>query len=165
LIQLYLVEYLPDSLKLTHVQSLSTFGDEIPPTNPVVPDPDGAQSAAAGECIVASNQRDIYITNRLTGNPEDSIVRFELLRDSSSEFRASLKFGDSISSFGVSPRMISLSTDEKFIFGTNQANGTGLLAYSRDSAGRLAAIETSKVDIAEFRDSPEQFGCEFVQQI
>jgi hypothetical protein len=61
--------------------------------------------------------------------------------------------------------MISLSTDEKFIFGTNQANGTGLLAYSRDSAGRLAAIETSKVDIAEFRDSPEQFGCEFVQQI
>jgi len=166
-IQLFSVEYLPTTLKFELVQSRSTFGDDIPPKNPTVSVADATKTfAAAGECIIASNQRDIYVSNRLTGNKEDSIAHFILERDPKDKMKASLQFGESISSFGLVPRMFSLSLhDESILFSTNQNNGTGLLAYNRDAQGKLSVIEESKIDIEQFRDNNQQFGPEFVQQI
>ncbi|KAF2805827.1 putative isomerase YbhE [Mytilinidion resinicola] len=165
-IQLYSVKYTDAALELTHVQTESTFGKDMPAKNPTDTTADATKTfAAAGECIVASNQRDIYVSNRLTGNEADSIVHFTLARDEQ-KGTASLTFGESVSSFGISPRMFSLALGkEDVLFSTNQNNGTGLLAYKRDADGKLAVIEESKVDIKEFRDSVAEFGPEFVQQI
>ncbi|KAF2489126.1 putative isomerase YbhE [Lophium mytilinum] len=165
-IQLYSVAYTDKALELTHVQTESTFGKDMPSKNPTDTVADATKTfAAAGECVVASNQRDIYVSNRLTGNPADSIVHFTLERDEQTG-TAKLVFGESVSSYGISPRMFSLALGkEDVLFSTNQNNGTGLLAYKRDADGKLAVIEDSKVDIAKFRDSVAEFGPEFVQQI
>ncbi|KAI1763050.1 putative isomerase YbhE [Hypoxylon sp. FL1150] len=116
--ELYLFElkYTDDKLDLTERQRQSTYGAGFPPAN--------ATSAAAGEVVVASNNRDVYVSNRLSGNETDSIAHFAFSG-------AKLDFYDSISSGGILPRMFSLSIDEKLVFVVNQAGDAALAAFTR----------------------------------
>ncbi|KAI6085537.1 putative isomerase YbhE [Hypoxylon rubiginosum] len=123
--ELYLFElkYDDDKLNLTQVQKQSTYGAAFPPAN--------ATSAAAGELVVASNNRDVYVSNRLSGNETDSIAHFTYSG-------AKLDFYDSVSSGGILPRMFSLSTDEKLVFVANQAGDAALAAFKRtEDSGEL----------------------------
>jgi 6-phosphogluconolactonase (cycloisomerase 2 family) len=135
-------------LNLTNPQTLSTFGDAFPPQN--------TTSAAAGELIAASNERDIYVTNRNTGNETDSISHF-VLQD------GKLVFADQISSGGVGPRQLSFSKDQSIIFGTNQAGDAGLVAFQRSTEdGTLTLV--SSLPNSNFSSSAGS-GPQFVQEI
>ncbi|KAH6661338.1 Lactonase, 7-bladed beta-propeller-domain-containing protein [Truncatella angustata] len=122
-------------INLTNSQTLSTFGDAFPPSN--------ATSAAAGELLASRNGRDIYVSNRISGNETDSISHF-LVQD------GKLVFADQVSSGGYIPRQLSFSTDELLVFGTNQGGKNGLVAFQRCSdegtltlAAALPNTETS----------------------
>jgi 6-phosphogluconolactonase (cycloisomerase 2 family) len=148
LVILYNVEKTEDGkINLTNSQTLSTFGDAFPPMN--------ATSAAAGELIASHNERDIYVSNRVTGNETDNISHF-LLQD------GKLVFGDQISSGGLLPRQLSFSADESYIFGANQGGDSGLVAFRRGCEdGSLipaGALPNSEV-------GPDTFGPQFVLEI
>jgi 6-phosphogluconolactonase (cycloisomerase 2 family) len=117
---------------MTEVQVLSSFGAAYPPAN--------ATSARAGELVVANNNRDIYVSNRLTGNETDSISHFivDVAKDTG---KATIVFAESYSSGGVIPRMFSLSADadQSLLFCSNQKGPSALLAFKRGKCGGLVA--------------------------
>lgn len=130
LIILWEVDMTGGNLNLTNPQTLSTFGDDFPPQN--------ATSAAAGELIAASNNKDIYVTNRLTGNGNftDNISHFVLEN-------GKLSFADQVSTDGINPRQLSFSMDESIIFGVNQGGNTGLYAFKRCSKQGTLTLASS----------------------
>ncbi|KAI0477750.1 putative isomerase YbhE [Xylariaceae sp. FL0804] len=162
-------------LTFTPLQSLSTYGAAFPPAN--------ATSAAAGELVVARNRRDVYVSNRDSGNATDSIAhfRFEVEgegedeengggKNATSTAKASLRFVDTVSSGGVSPRMFSLSRDERTVFVANQAGANGLVALRRcRDSGRLdptpVAVLPSAAAAAPALAATPSSGPEFVREI
>ncbi|KAF7534603.1 hypothetical protein G7054_g6070 [Neopestalotiopsis clavispora] len=138
------------NLNLTNSQTLSTFGDDFQPQN--------ATTAAAGELIAASNSKDIYVTNRLTGNGNftDNISHFTLEE-------GKLSFADQISTDGQNPRQLSFSLDESIIFGVNQGGTTGLFAFKRCSKQGTLSLATSLPNTAEAVTALT--GPQFVQEI
>ncbi|KAI1326673.1 putative isomerase YbhE [Xylariaceae sp. FL0255] len=148
----------PTGLGLIKLSNQSTYGP-YPPADP--------STAAAGELQVASNNRDIYVSNRLTGNSTgDNIAHFKFDAKNGGE----LVFADMVSSYGILPRMFSLSLDETIVFVANQAGDTGILALSRDpetgtiAAGPLAAIPNEAL-IPPGMAGQSEIGPEFIQEI
>ena len=149
-VQLFSVEDKDGKMSLAHVQTLSSYGPDAPPAN--------ATSAAAGELIVASNQRGVYVSNRLSGNAGgDSIAHF-VFAD------GRLAFKDEVATGGLSPRMLSLSADEKTVYCANQADGpAGLVAFQRACSGTLT--QAASQDYSVIGAEPNGFGPAFVQEI
>ncbi|KAK1984535.1 Lactonase, 7-bladed beta-propeller-domain-containing protein [Colletotrichum cereale] len=154
------------SVSLTRTQELSTYGEAFPPAN--------ATSAAAGEIVISGDGKDVYVSNRLTGNATDSISHFKITQRAAkagSPCKAAsggitLEFVEAISSGGQLPRMFSLSTDDKTLFSTNQQGdgALGLLALNRaPDAGKLTATAVASLPVTLF--GPEGFGPQFVKQI
>ena len=123
-------------------------------------------SAAAGEIFLASNNKDLYVTNRLTGNATDSISHFIILTSTSgtaptSPHDISLSFSDAVSSGGLTPRMASLgpsSVDNSFALVTNQMGDNGLLALKRDiGTGVLGAKPVATLANALFPAGGPEF--------
>lgn len=150
LIIVWEVDMTGGNLNLTNSQTLSTFGDDFQPQN--------ATTAAAGELIAASNSKDIYVTNRLTGNGNftDNISHFTLEE-------GKLSFADQISTDGQNPRQLSFSLDESIIFGVNQGGTTGLFAFKRCSKQGTLSLVTSLPNTAEAVTALT--GPQFVQEI
>jgi 6-phosphogluconolactonase (cycloisomerase 2 family) len=126
---LFQLDYTSDNLAFKQLSRQSTYGAHFPPAN--------ASSAAAGELTVASNNKDVYISNRLTGNKTDSIAHFVF--DAKT---ASLDFADSVLTLGILPRHMSLSIDaeQSLLFVANQGGDTGLAAFHRcNVTGALTA--------------------------
>ncbi|KAI0127307.1 Lactonase, 7-bladed beta-propeller-domain-containing protein [Xylariales sp. AK1849] len=137
-------------IAMTNAQTLSTYGDAFPPANET--------SAAAGELLVASNQKDIYVSNRLTGNDTDSISHF-VFED------GKMAFVDQISSGGLLPRMMSLSADESLLFCANQNGTNGFVALKRcDPSGSLTDTPEAVLINSEINYQPT-FGPQFVMEI
>lgn len=149
-IQLFSVADKDGQVSLAHVQTLSTYGPDAPPAN--------ATSAAAGELLVASNQRDVYVSNRLSGDAGgDSIAHF-VFAD------GKLAFRDQVATGGVSPRMLSLGKDEKTLYCANQFNGpAGLVAFQRACSGTLTKAATQEYSV--IGAEPDGFGPAFVMEI
>lgn len=136
--------------KLAHVQTLSTYGEAFPPAN--------ASSAAAGELVVASNQRDVYISNRLSANQGGDSISHFVFAD------GKLAFKDQVSTGGVSPRMLSLSADEKTLYCANSGDGpNGLVAFKRACSGALT--EAAALPYDAIGAEPNGFGPQFVMEI
>jgi 6-phosphogluconolactonase (cycloisomerase 2 family) len=141
---------------MTEAQVISSFGAAFPPAN--------ATSARAGELVVANNNRDIYVSNRLTGNDTDSIAHFivDVAKDTG---KASIMFANSYSSGGLIPRMFSLSTDaeQSLLFSSNQAGPSALVAFQRSKCGALTApiatLPQASISVEE------GFGAQFVMEI
>ncbi|KAI1402883.1 putative isomerase YbhE [Hypoxylon fuscum] len=153
---LFELKYADDQLQFTQLQNQSTYG-AFPPAN--------ASSAAAGELVVANNQKDVYVSNRLSGNETDSIAHFAFNN-------AQLDFVDTISSGGLRPRMFSLSTDEQqsLAFVANQGGDAGLVAFKRcPDSGTLdptpVATMPYKSLVAPALAATEYMGPQFVQEI
>ncbi|KAI4601214.1 hypothetical protein KJ359_012404 [Pestalotiopsis sp. 9143b] len=149
LIILWEVDMTGGNLNLTNPQTLSTFGDDFPPLN--------TTTAAAGELIAASNNKDIYVTNRLTGNGTTDNISHFVLED------GKLSFADQVSTDGINPRQLSFSVDESIIFGVNQGGNTGLYAFKRCfKQGTLSLASSVPNTEAAIAGS---LGPQFVQEI
>ncbi|KAF2709413.1 putative isomerase YbhE [Pleomassaria siparia CBS 279.74] len=142
---------------MTEVQSLSTFGAAFPPAN--------ATAARAGELVVANNNRDIYVSNRLTGNETDSISHF-IVDAANDTGKANIVFAHSYSSGGSLPRMFSLSgdADQSILFSSNQLNGSALVAFTRGKCGGLTAAPLATLD-QSLVSVADAFGPQFVMEI
>lgn len=149
LINLYEVSKTADGkVNLTSVQSLSTYGDAFPPADP--------STAAAGELVLSSNQKDIYVSNRLSGNETDSISHFQF-QD------GKIAFVDQISSGGLTPRMFSLSPDEDILFSSNQGGNSGLVAFKRNN--ETGSLESQATMSNSLVSTTSGSGPQFVRQI
>jgi 6-phosphogluconolactonase (cycloisomerase 2 family) len=154
---LYQLGYSDSELAFTELSTQSTYGTHFPPVN--------ASSAAAGELVVASNNKDVYISNRLSGNDTDSIAHFVFDAE-----KTSLSFANTVSSFGILPRDMSLSLDEELLFVANQGGDNGLVALHRCpvtgtlSAEPVATMLNSEL-IAPGLEGQANVGPQFIQEI
>ncbi|KAI1749197.1 putative isomerase YbhE [Xylaria castorea] len=126
-VHLYEFKYSDNGPEFIHLSEQSTYGPGITPKN--------ATSAAAGALLIASNNRDIYISNRLSGDTEDNIAHFFFDAKTTN-----LTFARSIPTGGVNPRSMSFAASESILFVTNVAGPLGVAAISRCAdSGRLGA--------------------------
>ncbi|KAK8058591.1 isomerase YbhE [Apiospora phragmitis] len=159
LIQLYSVEpkKADDTLVLTPLQSLSSYGPGFAPLN--------ATTAAAGELTVANNQRDVYITNRLSGNETDNVSLFAFQGKAG---QAKLEFQAQVSSGGISPRMMSLSRDKDqgIMFVANPQGTNGIVALQRsENCGLLSPVPIASIVNTDISKETGGFGPQFVLEI
>ncbi|KAL4723869.1 hypothetical protein ACLX1H_009514 [Fusarium chlamydosporum] len=119
----YSVTYEANTLSFKHFQSISTYGKDAPAKD--------IKKAAVGEIILAPNNKDVYISNRLSGQKTDSIARFTIAEC------GTLTYAETVSSGGLLPRMMSFSLAAKHIFVGNQDGTNGLVALKRDTNGKL----------------------------
>ncbi|PKS10294.1 hypothetical protein jhhlp_002045 [Lomentospora prolificans] len=149
----YKLTYSDNTIDFSDLRSVSTFGDAFPPKN--------ATTAAAGEVVLSSDGKDLYVSNRLTGNDTDSISHF---RASS---KGCLTFKTQVSSGGVLPRMISLSNDgpQNTLFAANQKGPNGLVAFRRDSSGILLPVPVAVAGLETFAEAGSDLGPQFVLEV
>lgn len=128
-VHVFELEYSEGDVKMTERDAQPTWDPAHAPKN--------TTSAAVGELVVARNGRDVYVSNRLTGDDGgDTIAHFTLGPE------GVLKFVAQTPSGGVSPRMFTLSPDEQqgTLFVANEkGEGAALAAFARDPA-------TGKID-------------------
>ncbi|TGJ79151.1 hypothetical protein E0Z10_g9609 [Xylaria hypoxylon] len=155
---LYGLDYTGDGLAFKEISTQSTYGAQFPPAN--------ATSAAAGAVAIANN-KDVYISNRLSGNETDSIAHFVFNANTTS-----LTFSNTVSSHGILPRDISLSIDEdqSLLFVANQAGDNGLVALRRcPVSGKLDANPVATKPFTELialgLENEPNVGPQFVQEI
>ncbi|KAI1263933.1 putative isomerase YbhE [Xylariaceae sp. FL1019] len=144
-----------DQLTFKQISKQSTYGTDAPAN---------ATSAAAGELQVASNNKDVYISNRLSGNADgDSLAHFQFAD-------GALTYVAAIPTQGTLPRMFSLSLDESVVFVANQGGDKGLVAFKRCTTGgtlypdALASIANADLVPAGLEGTPN-VGPQFVQEI
>lgn len=153
LVKVFELTYTNATLEFTEIQSLSTYGPTTPPAN--------ATTAAAGELVIDDGNKNLYVSNRLTGNETDSISHFAIGINSTA---APLAFADQISSGGLIPRMFSLSVDNSILFSTNQAGENGLLAFRKDATtGTLTEQPIASLTLDVF--GPQSSGPQYVMEI
>ncbi|KAI0887646.1 putative isomerase YbhE [Annulohypoxylon maeteangense] len=155
---LFELKYTADTIVFNQLQVQSTYGG-APPAN--------ASSAAAGELQVAANQRDVYVSNRISGNETDSIAHFVFNKNGTS-----LDWAETISTGGLRPRMFSLSTDRQqtMAFVANQGGAAGLAAFKRSpDSGKLDPTPVATMPystlVAPALAATDFMGPQFVQQI
>ncbi|ERS97488.1 6-phosphogluconolactonase [Sporothrix schenckii 1099-18] len=151
------------NLTFQHLQSISTFDPLQPPAN--------ASTATAAEIVVSADNQHAYVSNRNTGNATDSVAHFGLTGaiGATSGDALVLTFVETISSGGLQPRMVSLSTtdgSEALLFAANQDGAAGLLAIARDStSGNLTADAASAPSVPLSVFGPAGNGPQYVQQV
>ncbi|CAF3438282.1 hypothetical protein SNK03_003119 [Fusarium graminearum] len=145
----YSVTYEANTLAFKHYQSISTYGKDAPAKD--------IKKAAVGEIILAPNNKDVYISNRLSGQKTDSIARFTIAEC------GTLTYAETVSSGGLLPRMMSFSLTAKHIFVGNQDGTNGLVALKRGSDGKLVEKPVGSLPGSVFGEP--QFGPQYVQQI
>lgn len=157
LVQVFELTYSCDNLDFNQVENLSTFGADFPPAN--------ITAAAAGELVISADNKDLYVSNRLTGNATDSISHFAINAAATSTAGDKiLTFVDQISSGGLVPRMFSLSADDSLLFSTNQDGENALLALTRDTnTGSLTEKPLASVVLDGF--AAPSFGPQFIMEI
>lgn len=155
-------------LDLRLVQSVSTFG------------PGAAHpKAAAGELAVGPDGRDVYVSNRLTGDPDDHVAHFRVhgggckakAQAQAQAQAAAAKGGNGTlslelvghqSTHGQNPRMFSLTGDGALLLVANGKGESGIWGLARDGqTGVLAGAPLWNVSMADFGGK----GPQFVQQI
>lgn len=155
LVVVFEVSYAGNTIQMEQVQALSTFGADFPPAN--------VTSPTAGEIQVSIDGRDVYVSNRNTGNATDSISHFGV-EAATAAAGLSLSFRDTVSTKGTVPRMFSLALGaERFVFVTNQGGELGLAAFRRNADGSLDPNPAASLPLSV--SGAEGNGPQFVQQI
>ncbi|KAI6780096.1 uncharacterized protein J7T54_004228 [Emericellopsis cladophorae] len=130
----YTVTYTEAALELTLAQEISTFVDGTAP-----------KGAAAGGIALSPDNAHLYVSNRLTGAPSDTIATYAI-----SPAEGTLEILDETETGGVLPRMFSLSPAGTELFVGNQNGPVGAAAFKRAADGRLAATPAAKLPLADF---------------
>ncbi|KAI1417252.1 putative isomerase YbhE [Hypoxylon sp. FL1857] len=137
---LYRVKYTEHTIELDEINRQSTYNNS-PPKDPRI--------ARAAELVVARNQRDVYVSNRVTGDETDHIAHFSFQSEGNVP---RLDYVGKVSSGGLKPRHFSLGADDdqEFMFIGNEAGGTGLVALRRDpKTGHLDPTPVATMPIVE----------------
>lgn len=155
LVKVFELDYTTNgTLEFNEIQTISTFGPAFPPAN--------ATAASAGELVIDAASKNLYVSNRLTGNATDSISHFTI--DVDTNAKSPLAFADQISSGGLVPRMFSLANDDAVLFSTNQDGESGLLAFAKDaSTGSLTETPVASLPVSVF--GAPKFGPQFVIEV
>ncbi|KAI4866591.1 putative isomerase YbhE [Hypoxylon rubiginosum] len=147
--ELFLFEaaYVGDTILLTQIQRQSTYGGMHP-----------RETSKVAEVEVARNQRDVYVSNRITGDETDHVAHFAFSRKDGGAAR--LDYVSRVSSGGLQPRSFCLSSDaeQQFVFVANETGKYGLVALQRDpETGVLDPNPVAKMSNKEL-DAPGQSG-------
>ncbi|KAI1780716.1 putative isomerase YbhE [Hypoxylon cercidicola] len=131
---LFEAKYVSDTILLTQIQRQSTYGS-TPPRDP--------SRAAGAEIAVAWNQRDVYVSNRRTGDENDHVAHFAFWKKDGGAAR--LDYVSRVSSGGLQPRSFCLSLDaeQKYVFIANEKGKYGLVALKRDP--RMGVLDPTPV--------------------
>lgn len=156
----YVFDNVADTIRFTEIQRQTTC-----------PSPDlAAPGLKLAEVEVARNQRDVYVSNRMTPGDTDHIAHFAFSR--SGDGTARLDYVSRASSGGRAPRSFCLSLDaeQSFLFVANEAGENGLVALKRDpETGVLdptpVATLLQKDLIIRDPDTPKMGGPHFVREI
>ncbi|KAL7796115.1 Lactonase, 7-bladed beta-propeller domain-containing protein [Trichoderma ceciliae] len=108
-------------IEFTAAQVLDTFG----------PNNQKPAGAGAGELVLSPDNKDLYLSNRLTGQATDNIAHIKLIDNGAGN--VTLLWIKSVSSGGTGPRMFSISNDGSSLFVTNQNGALGVAAISRNA--------------------------------
>ncbi|OTA61485.1 putative isomerase YbhE [Hypoxylon sp. EC38] len=119
---LYEAYYTGNTIDLIEVDRKSSYG---------IWEPKDPSVAVAAELVVAKNQRDIYVSNRFTGEKEDHIAHFHFRENGSFPY---LEFIGLTPTMGLRPRTFCLSKDrmQEFVFVGNEVGESGLVAFERN---------------------------------
>jgi 6-phosphogluconolactonase (cycloisomerase 2 family) len=118
--------------------------------------------AAAGELVLSPDSKDLYLSNRLSGQATDNIAHIKIIDQGADVLK--LLFIDTVSSGGGRPRMFSISNDGNSLFVTNQDGPLGVAVISRNPQdGSLNADFTGSIDASAFGEAGN--GPQFIQQI
>ncbi|KAK7219352.1 hypothetical protein V2G26_007355 [Clonostachys chloroleuca] len=101
------------------------------------------KGAAAGGIVLHPNQKDLYITNRLTGGKSDTLAHFRI----DGGFLTSIKENPTS---GVLPRMLSISKSGKEIFLGNQDGPAAAVAFGINEDGSIDATPKATLDLSVF---------------
>lgn len=117
--------------------------------------------AAAGELVLGPDGRDVYVSNRLTGDASDHIAHFRVRNPACVDLV--LEFAGQEPCRGKNPRMFSLTTDGgSHLLIANQQGPVGVWAMKRDGrTGGLAPEPLWNMSSSEFGET----GPKYVQQI
>lgn len=133
-------------------QVLNTFGP-----NSVKP-----AGAGAGELVLSPDSKDLYLSNRLTGQATDNIAHVKIIDQGGNVLK--LLWVNSVSSGGTGPRMFSISNDGSSLLVTNQDGALGVTAISRSTSdGSIAAGFHGTISSGAFGQSGQ--GPQYIKQI
>ncbi|KAG6240231.1 hypothetical protein E4U25_008293 [Claviceps purpurea] len=143
-------------------QSLLTFTTDEPPAG-----------AAAAELIIAQDNKNMYVSNRVSSNNgTDTIAHFSISGWSNdttngTEFNpwanpVTLELVGLTSTGGKSPRMISLTDDGETLLVGNMQGEMGVVALKRNKNGTLDETPVASMVMSTFTDKK---GPQFIQQI
>ncbi|KAM0256598.1 hypothetical protein ACHAQJ_004885 [Trichoderma viride] len=139
-------------IEFTTTQVLNTFG----------PNSQKPAGAGAGELVLSPDNKDLYLSNRLTGQATDNIAHIKLIDNGADN--VSLLWINSVSSGGTGPRMFSISNDGSSLFVTNQDGALGVAAISRNATdGSLDTNFHGTISNSAFGQSGQ--GPQYIKQI
>ncbi|KAF5130389.1 putative 6-phosphogluconolactonase [Metarhizium anisopliae] len=116
--------------------------------------------AAAGELVLAADNKNVYVSNRLTGGQTDNIANFRIAQNGS---EPKLELVGFTSTGGLRTRMFSASLDGQHLFVGNQGGALGVVALKRNADGTLVEKPVASLDMSLFPG--ELAGPAFVQQV
>ncbi|KAF4468005.1 hypothetical protein FALBO_5125 [Fusarium albosuccineum] len=151
---IYSVRYEGDRLKLDLTQRESTFGDDSLPANET--------TAAAVAVALTTDNHNLYVSNRSTGNATDYISFFRI--NTLNQTLPWLSFSGTFSSHGFVPWTVSPSRDGKWLFIANGLGGdAGAFAMKVMTDGKLK--DEPEISISSNKFGGANKGPWFVQQI
>lgn len=140
----YKLTYGENELSFEQTQAVSSFVDTAP------------EGAAGGEIALSSDNKNLYVSNRLTGGDSDNITRFQVQED------GTIKAVDSVSSGGQLPRMFSLGSQGEIFIG-NQNGPNAAVALSTQEDGSIKEEPTATLPLSDF--GGEGFGPAYIKQL
>ncbi|KAG5915070.1 hypothetical protein E4U42_000158 [Claviceps africana] len=125
-------------------------------------------AAAAGELVIAPDNRNVYVSNRLSG-PTDTIANFRIVavpapRTSTACYRRAirLELAGLTSTGGKNPRMFSIAHDGQTLLVGNTEGDMAVVAMRRNQDGTLPEKPVASIAAKAF---PGGKGPVFIQQI
>ncbi|KAL1900806.1 hypothetical protein Cpir12675_000679 [Ceratocystis pirilliformis] len=149
MVVMYTVATSGAELALTQTQTISTFPEGV-----------SKPDARAGELVASSDSRHVYVSNRLSGDDQDSITHYLVTDD------GKLEHSQTVPSGGLLPRMMSLATkcnNEDLLFVGNQGGEKGLVAFKLGDEGAIGH-QVASLPISVW-GTAENSGPQFVQEI
>ncbi|KAJ3489363.1 hypothetical protein NLG97_g6012 [Lecanicillium saksenae] len=139
----YALTYTTSALEFTEISRECTFGTQGPPIG-----------ARAGHLELLPDNKNLYVTNRLTGKPDDSIA---FMRISAEDEHPKLEFQQDISTLGILPRMFCvLDGGRGDVMVANEKSDWGLVVMTRDATnGRLQEVPELRVPMSAFMNDSE----------
>ncbi|CAH0036655.1 unnamed protein product [Clonostachys solani] len=114
------------------------------------------EGAAAGGIVLHPSNKDVYVTNRLTGADSDTLAHFKI-------DGGVLTPGKEVATGGVLPRMLSISASGSEIFLGNQNGPDAAVAFGINEDGSVTETPKATLPLAVFGE--KGFGPPYIAQI